>query len=119
MEDNPENPEGDGCVSQLRSSGVTRLISPGFFQSPGAGSCYARFTGLEAAIQINWMSLGGSVGVIGGVEGKYLAAELGAVDVKIDFSCGYGGVTEHHLYGIEWSSTFKEVCGKGVTQCVW
>ena len=28
-------------------------------------------------------------------------------------------MSEHHLYGVEWCSAFKQVCCEGMAECVW
>ena len=53
------------------------------------------------------------------VEGEDFFAEAGAVDVYVYFGGGDAFVTEHLLYGTKVGSAFKQVCRKGVSQCVW
>ncbi len=36
-----------GIVTQLRSSMIIRMFTPGSLRSPGAGMCDARYTGAE------------------------------------------------------------------------
>lgn len=54
----------------------------------------------------------GRVRMVCGVVLEYLTSELGAVDVQVDLGGGYGGVAEHHLYGVERCSAFEEMCGE-------
>lgn len=44
-----------------------------------------------------------------------LAAELGRVEVDVDFGCGDRFVAEHLLDGAEVGSSFEEMCGKTMT----
>ena len=46
-------------------------------------------------------------------------AQASAVNVDVDFGGGNAFVTEHLLYGTKVGSAFKQVCRKGVSQCVW
>ena len=50
-----------GIVSQLRSSMIMRMFSPGSLRSPGAGTCDARFTGLGDYVASPRLGWGGAV----------------------------------------------------------
>ena len=52
------------------------------------------------------------MGVVGGMESENLATEFCTVDVQVDLGGGYRGVAKHHLYGIEWRTSFEEMCSE-------
>ena len=57
--------------------------------------------------------------IIPWVEGEDFFAEASAVNVNVNFGGGNAFVSEHLLNGSQVGSTFKQVCGKGVSQGVW
>ena len=56
---------------------------------------------------------------VAGVVVEDFFAQAGAVDVDIDFGGGNAFMPKHLLDGTKVGSAFKQMCRKGVSQCVW
>ena len=59
-----------------------------------------------------------SAACVAGVVLQYFVTKHGAVEVYVYFGGGYAFVSEHLLDCPEVGSSFKEVCGEGVAECV-
>ena len=60
-----------------------------------------------------------SAACVAGVVLQDFVAKHGAVEVYVYLGGGYAFVSEHLLDCPEVGSSFKEVCGEGVAECVW
>ncbi len=84
------------------------------------GAQYSRYLRIHGAKlrELHDIRKRGLIAHVAGMMRENLLPQTRAVDMEVDFGCGYGFVAEHLLYGAQVGAPFEQMGGEAVTQRV-